>query len=183
MTDPAKIASDITIRQSKEVEKFGLSPLTGKICCISLGFSDNPIQTFISKDELIVLSFAAEQLSTYNYVFDRIVTFNGKSFDIPYLTIRTAINGILLKPLANSKYDHSQHLDVRNWLTNFDQYGRGTLEDWCIRFGVLDSYSGAKGSDIQSLYNEDKLQEIGDKCQRDVELLRKLYQKIERYIE
>jgi hypothetical protein len=61
------------------------------------------------------------------------VTFNGKSFDFPYINIRSAILGIPV-PRTFSRHPDFQRIAIlmsAEVLTNFNPYKKGTLEFFC----------------------------------------------------
>ena len=193
MTDPDKIKADVEKKYNAAVtdmaEKFGLSAMTGKICAVGWwggthGAGKNTIDwgtpsplCETSKDERALLNKIALMLDAAGHLV-MLVTFNGKSFDLPFIKVRAAINNIRLPALPrDSKYDLSRHFDVRSALTNFDQFGKGTLSQWALLFG-LKVGEGASGKDVQALYNANDLVTIDEHCKGDVALTAKLYERI-----
>lgn len=69
----------------------------------------------------------------------RLVTFNGKSFDLPVLRARAAILGLQVPklPWRNWLYpwDDGAHADLRILLTQ-ERKARGTLQAWAEGFGI-----------------------------------------------
>ena len=183
MTDPIKIQADIGKKKCKVASEFALSPLTGKICCFALKHGEEEIVTTASKDEKEVLISIAATLSSFNYTFDTLVGFNSKSFDIPFIRTRCAINNIPLKllHLDGSKYSQESHFDIRSALTNFDSYGKGTLEEWCLRFGIITIKSQVASKDIQEQYDLGNLHTIAQKCKQDVDMTYQLFNKVKSY--
>ena len=84
----------------------------------------------------------------------KIITFNGKSFDIPFIKIRAAILGIQIPPLSSRKYETDRHFDVREILTNFGANQKGTLKEWSIVFGCEPPKDS--GKDIHLLTKEER---------------------------
>lgn len=189
--DPDKIQADIDdklIRAKLTLEsEFALSPMTGKVCCVGYQWlmsdehnSYQKPEAFSSKNEVEILQeiqslfLDTDQLTIF-------ITFNGKSFDFPFLKIRCAINGIPVKfPKRDTKYDLDTHFDVRSALTNFEQYGKGKLPQWAMRFGIPVTNLHT-GSTIQDHYDKDELNTISDICKGDVELTSTIYSKIKDY--
>ncbi len=189
-TVPIEIVQEILGNLKKKSEadavaEFGLSPLTGKICCIGYGRAeteDEPlkIKGIVSKDEKVVLNAIAELVNSSSQL-TTFITFNGKNFDLPFIKIRAAINEVPINfQFTDKKYDLYPHFDVRSALTNFEQYGKGSLEVWARRFGIMTD-GEATGADIQGLYNAGQFDEIANKCKGDILKTYALYQSIHTY--
>lgn len=182
ITDPSKIEADIQFKTANakfELQSsFALSPMTGKICCFGWKVDNGSPVSFASENEAEILTEIAtlfadtDQLTTF-------ITFNGKSFDMPFIKVRSAIYSAsyISFPRRDTKYDLGSHFDVRSALTNFDTFGKGKLSQWCLRFGLpipIEHHGGT----IQELYNEGNLTRIGEICMSDVEATYSLYQRI-----
>lgn len=194
--DPDAIAANYKEKYDAAVgeitAKFGLSPMTGKICCVgwwkgSYAAGSDRIdwatllpESVEDENELICLKKAAELINSLSQL-STLVGFNSKSFDLPFIKVRCAVKGIGLQyRLRDSKYDLSMHFDVRSALTNFEQFGKGTLTQWSMLFGCSNEYS-LDGSMVQSLYDVKDLITIGRKCRDDVSNTGRIYEKIFRY--
>lgn len=111
----------------------------------------------------------------------RVVTFNGRSFDLRFITLRSLAHGITPSiPTATvrdwfARYRVYPHCDVRDLLTNWDSWGDGTLTDWCAFLGVPCDLHGIEGSDVYRLYRAGDLDAIAAKCRTDVRATRDLY--------
>lgn len=112
----------------------------------------------------------------------RVVTYNGRQFDGPYLMIRSALHGIApTMNLAGHRYDTLPHCDLAEILT-FRGVLRGgfSLDYWCRRFGITSPKDeGLDGSRVQEYYEAGRLQEIVDYCIRDVAATARLFQRLE----
>jgi len=196
LVDPAKIQASIDKKRSKILDEAALSPLTGKIICYSLIARDYDGEAKTESTEVINMGAINNEIDLLNKLklvistisgrtflnqIDTIVSFNGKSFDIPFLITRCAIHGIesMFKP--SNRYELNHHFDIRSALTNFDQFGKGTLTDWCRAFGIKLETAHIVGSDISKLWKSGKYQDIKDKCLEDVNLMYKLYYRIANY--
>ncbi len=97
----------------------------------------------------------------------RWVTFNGKSFDVPFLTARTVANG--LAPTRNDltdtyPYSNDPHADLMG-LWREPSY---SLEGLCIFLGVdSPKEEGVDGSDVAGLVEEGDLGRVAAYCERD----------------
>lgn len=191
--DEVKIQIDLNEKMEKAKENlresFALSPLTGKICCVGYKLYGDLLhstagvtitegtKTLCSKDEIEILE-NIQQVLDFTDQLTTFITFNGKSFDLPFLKVRAAIHGININfPRNDTKYNLDSHFDIRSALTNFDNYGKGTLSQWAMRFGIELPVEHT-GNAIQVCYNGGDLEAISNICKSDVETTHQLYNKI-----
>lgn len=108
LKDPAKIQADLEKKRVEQIQKMALDGLWGKVACI--GYRGEFInEVHIADEQEMLEKFVSITCDK------RIVTYNGKSFDIPFIAKRCAILGI--KPLGMfdrwiNKYDSERHLDI-----------------------------------------------------------------------
>lgn len=123
--------------------------------------------------------------------YDQFITFNGRSFDAPYLMIRSAINKIKpTKNLMTYRYESDQygktimHLDLLDRLTFFGAVRRkGSLHMWCRAFGIESPKSkGVSGEDVAQLFKDKEYFKIAEYCFDDVLATEKLYEYWEKYV-
>jgi 3'-5' exonuclease len=111
----------------------------------------------------------------------RLVTFNGRGYDGPILTIRSAQLG--LKPsrdLVPYRYDIGEHCDLADVLGFQGAYNeRYSLDYWCRRFDIESPKGSIDGSQVGRAYREGRIEDIGEYCLRDVRATAQLYQKLE----
>jgi hypothetical protein len=116
--------------------------------------------------------------------YDRVVSFNGRRFDGPFLSVRSAVHG--LKPsrnLAGYRYSIEEHVDLLEVLTFFgttswDQ--TPTLHAACVAFGVPSPKTEEiHGYTVDVFYRQGRLREIADYCRRDVEATAELFRRLE----
>ena len=94
-------------------------------------------------------------------------TFNGKDFDVPFLTARSARHGIepTCQGLLNTyPYSQSPHADLQTIWGNAHNYG---LEDLCSHLGVPNPKKGLKGSEVARAVAEGRMDEVKEYCERD----------------
>jgi hypothetical protein len=112
----------------------------------------------------------------------RIVTFNGRMFDGPFLMLRSALLGV--RPslnLAGYRYSIETHCDVAEVL-NFHGAVREnfSLDYWCRRFRITSpKEQGLDGSQVQATYEAGGLEDIARYCVRDVVATAGLYAALE----
>ena len=165
-------------------EEPGLHWLTGKICCIGIcdlgTLRDDGKPKFIAatgKDERKILKKFQATLSEIDPT--TFVTFNGLTFDMPFLIHRVErydeFSEIMNRLPSLNKYDR-RHIDI------YDRTGgrwsiNAKLQEYAIHYGFnypleLDA------SMTQDLYDADKLKEIEKKCKYDNWVTAALYGKL-----
>jgi hypothetical protein len=111
----------------------------------------------------------------------RLVSFHGRGYDGPMLTIRSAQHG--LRPsrhLVGSRWSMADHCDLME-VFNFQGAVRESysLEYWCRRFDVESPKGSIDGSQVGRYYRDGKIDEIGEYCLRDVRATAQIYRRLE----
>jgi predicted PolB exonuclease-like 3'-5' exonuclease len=110
----------------------------------------------------------------------QLVSWNGGGFDLPVLNYRALIHGINAARFWEmgdedrdfkwnnylSRY-HTRHLDLMDHLAMYTGRANAPLDDLAKLCG-FPGKMGADGSQVWSLYQEGRLQEIRDYCETDV---------------
>ncbi|MEK7554456.1 MAG: ribonuclease H-like domain-containing protein [Patescibacteria group bacterium] len=185
--------------------ELGFSPLTGSIVAIGVldvdagkggvyyqspdkkaeRFEEDGV-TYEAMDEKgITRKFwdIAEQYQVF-------ITFNGRSFDVPFLLVRSAIHGIrATKDLMKGRYLYQQHADAIHidLLDQLSFYGamrrKGNLHLWTRAFGIQSPKAGGiTGDDVSLLFKKKKYIDIARYNARDLEATKELYKKWEDYL-
>jgi predicted PolB exonuclease-like 3'-5' exonuclease len=162
-------AEYIQSKKDEIAEDFALSPMTGKILGIGMLLPETDMATYIEDTEIEMLKYLGDLFAKG---VGKIITFNGKGFDIPFLKIRSAILGVPIPPIFNKKYDVDRHFDVREVLTNFGANQKGTLKQWAIVFGLEPQKDS--GKNIHLLSKEDRQA----KCLADCRITNHIYQRL-----
>lgn len=102
----------------------------------------------------------------------RLVSFNGRSFDLPVIKYRAMKHGIAPKWFyTNDKYSYrysfEHHCDLLDQLSDYGASARIKMQEACAILGIPNKL-GCDGSQIESLYHSRKLSEIRDYCELDV---------------
>ena len=164
-------------------ERFGLDPCTGRIVCVGLYWLEvDRSRAYCQTDERELLSNFWADLAQVRPT--RFVTFNGKSFDFPYIIVRSAILGVMAPRdvlLDTRRFATDRHFDVREALTNYDRYRKGTLEYFCQIFGVASPKNGMDGSHVGEYYKAGRIDEIAEYCLADCRATGALYERIRHY--
>lgn len=177
--DADKIAAKIEAAKISQRQKMALSPLTGKICAIGYGeeyFGLDITVDIRSEKEMIIDFFKRISLGK-----NRIVTFNGNNFDLPFIWKRAIILGIEPSFCIGSlvkRYSTAFHFDILQVWSGWNSQGYEKMDfiskrllgeckkdfDHCRTIDLLQSEAG---QDV-----------LRDYCSKDVELTYKLYNKI-----
>jgi 3'-5' exonuclease len=184
---------------------LGFSPLTGEIVAIGLldyyknegavyyqapGQKNEEIKEdgiqFKQMDEKMMLQKFWE-LATRYQVF---ITFNGRSFDMPFIMARSAIHGVRpTKDLMRGRYLYQNnpdalHIDLLEQLSFYGATRRkGSLHLWSRAFGIESPKSGGiTGDDVGPLFKRGKFLDIARYNVGDIRATRELYSKWEQYL-
>lgn len=116
--------------------------------------------------------------------FDRFVTFNGRTFDGPFLSVRSAIHGLLpSKNLLGYRYSMETHVDLLEILTFQGAVARDqtpTLHSACVAFGIPSPKSEEMhGYAVGDAYHDGRLAEVAEYCRRDVDATAALFRRLE----
>ena len=106
----------------------------------------------------------------------QLVSFNGRGFDLPVLKYR-AMRNFVSVPLLHDKsnkwenyavrYASHWHCDLLEVLSDYGASPRVTLDEICTVLGVPGKV-GLDGSQVEEMYDEGRLAEIGAYCETDV---------------
>ena len=116
--------------------------------------------------------------------YDKVVTFNGRQFDIPFLYLRSAQLDVPItrKNWLGYRFATEPHCDLAEQLTFYNVSGgsgaarRFNLDFYCRIFGIDSPKShGVTGMDVNQLMEEERYGEIAEYCLRDVFATVKLF--------
>jgi predicted PolB exonuclease-like 3'-5' exonuclease len=135
--------------------------------------SDGAVESFRTEDDML-REFWALVGARFR---GRIITFNGRSYDGPVLTIRSAQRGITAtRDLVGYRYDLAQHCDLADVLRwQGALWGGYNLDYWCRRFGIESPKQGVDGGDVGELFAAGRIAEIAEYVLRDVKATAELY--------
>lgn len=174
------------------------SPLTGFIVAIGvLDVGKNQAVVYYqdpsgkqndTEDEQVVYKPMGERQMLESFwggasKYSEFITWNGRSFDIPYLMVRSAVHQVpVSKDLMSHRYVGSQRFDSKH-IDLFDQvsfYGAvrrpGSLHMWCRALGVDTPKSGeVAASDVGLAFREGKGLEIAQYNAKDLFATKQLY--------
>lgn len=192
-----------TARTPEEAEEIksnlSFSPLTGQIIAIGILNPDTDkgavyfqapggdqehseeegVQYFPSTEKEILEKFW-EIIQHY----DQFVTFNGRSFDCPYIMIRSAV--LKVKPSKNLvPYRYGdEHIDLFDRLGFFGAVRRTlNLHMWCQALGIKSPKSeGVSGDEVDGLFKNKEYLKIAKYCFGDLRATKELFDYWNKYI-
>jgi DNA polymerase elongation subunit (family B) len=210
LTDWVYKKSDKPKEQTNLIDQIkkstGLSPFSGKIISIALlnpktlqGAvyflnSAKKFKPFTKKKVLYQACLDEKEIIKAFWKtaikYDQFITYNGNSFDVPFLFIRSAINKIRPKKnLMSNRYLNSQlfdskHVDLLDQLTFYGAFfSRPKLHTACRAFGIKSpKYQGVNGDDVKKLYQKKLFLEIAKYNVRDVIATAELFNLWEKYL-
>ncbi len=184
---------------------LGFSPLTGEIVAIGVYdteknkgvvyYQSPDIETQEYRQENFIFKSITETEMLKNFwqgasKYQEFISFNGRSFDAPFLMLRSAVHEI--RPTVNlmarrylSSYQQEiRHVDLMDQLTFYGAVRRrGNLHLYCQTFGIKSPKDrGITGDDVQRLFQEKKYQEIAEYNSWDLIATFELYQKWLKYV-
>ena len=187
-------------------EGLGFSPLTGEIVAIGVFDTDKNKGVvyyqapdveitehrdgnfiFKPKTEAEMISAFWQGAKDYN-IF---VSFNGRSFDVPFILIRGAKHKIkpsvdlMARRYLQSNYSPVKHVDLLDQLAFYGAVRRrGNLHLFCQTFNIKSPKAGGiSGDDVGRLFREKKYREIAEYNSWDLIATWELYQVWQKYID
>ncbi len=178
-------------RRAELVRQLSLYPLTAHVVCIAMVNADSGRgQVLYTADEyepdddgeVKFVPFADESELLQDFWelakrYDHIVTFNGRSFDVPFLYLRSAVLAVEItrKDWLGYRFQTEPHCDLAEQLTFYGVSGRDgaarrfNLDFYCKAFGLESPKAqGVTGMGVADLVVEGRYREIAEYCLRDV---------------
>ena len=190
----AEKETDEAIREQKQEEAIrllSLYPLTAKVVTIGMLNTETEKSLILfegSEEEWENEEKSIHYKSTnetemlrlfWEYVkkAKRIITFNGRQFDVPFLMTRSAM--LKIKPTVNflkNRYDISRHIDLLEMFTYHGLVKKFNLDFYCRAFGIESPKAdGITGMDVKQLYNAGLTKDIAVYCGNDIKATYELY--------
>ncbi len=124
--------------------------------------------------------------------YSKFVTFNGRSFDVPFLMIRSAVNQT--KPSVNlmgnrylemqRKLRMAEHIDLFDQLSFYGSVRRRPKLHFATQAFGIESPKGEEmdGAEVPQAFKEGRYKEIAKYCMHDVVATKKLYEYWDKYL-
>ncbi|MEW5843234.1 MAG: ribonuclease H-like domain-containing protein [Bacteroidota bacterium] len=115
---------------------------------------------------------------------EKVISFNGRNFDIPFILMRSAINKIKpSKNLMRNRFDTNFHLDLLELFTFYGITKKFNLDFYCHSFGIESPKSkGITGMEVKELYKAGRIKDIAIYCGEDVKATYELYKIWNQYL-
>jgi hypothetical protein len=173
---------------------MGLSPLLGKV--VSLAFADasvegGPIRALVvppagrehdafpewmhplTEPQLLAAFWTLAREA------ETVVTFNGRNFDLPFLTTRSVVHGVPVRVDLNTKpYALRPHLDLYRVLMGERALGPGSLDVVCWALGIESPKGELDGSMVAPVYATGDVERIATYNAADVRATVALYHRL-----
>ena len=187
-------------KREELIRMMNLWPFTAQVVCIAMINAETlrGQVIFIADDfesnsrdvtgvEFVPVMDEVELLNQFWVVashYDKVVTFNGRKFDVPFLYLRSAQLDVPItrKNWLGYRFATEPHCDLAEQLTFYNVSGRSgaarrfNLDFYCRIFGVDSPKShGVTGMDVNQLMEEQRYGEIAEYCLRDVFATVKLF--------
>jgi DNA polymerase elongation subunit (family B) len=197
----ANLESDHEHEIEKIKSQLGFSPLTGRI--ISIGMfdvermlgavyfsGDGTKGTFVDGDYTFKERTEKEMLEDFwegALSYDVFVTFNGRSFDVPFLLHRSVALGVrpsveLLKNRYLTKQSLPYHVDLLDELTFYGAMSRRSLHLFCRAYGIESPKGLVDGDYVAELFLRKKFRDLARYNAQDVTATTALYEKWKQYL-
>lgn len=174
---------EIEARRQEIIGRFSLDPATGAIICIGLLDTENGHERALYYREEKKLLTAFWDVLGQNPP-ELFVTFNGKTFDFPFINIRSAILGISPSmPLPMRRHTTEPHFDVREVLAGNDRHRQGNLDYFCAVFDIPSPKEHMDGAAVGEAFRQGRLDEIARYCLADCRATAALYERLRPYYE
>ncbi len=186
-------------------EGLGFSPLTGEVVAIGIldaerdrgavyyqapGGEGKTFEEDRFKYEALSEGDMLRKFWEVAEKYDTFVSFNGRSFDAPFLMIRSAIRGVRpSKNLVANRYlsyqpHDAKHVDLLEQLSFYGALRRkGGLHLWTRAFGIESpKAAGVSGDDVGALFAEGRYEDIARYNARDLDATLALYRKYQEFL-
>lgn len=191
--------ADTDAKRQEAIQKLNLYPTTAQVIALAMlnpdtgagkvFYQTDQKETFFSDDGKIEFRSCNEkELLTHFWDninrYEQFITFNGRSFDCPFLMLRSAI--LSIKPTRNLmpyRYDVSVHCDLLEQFTFYGATKKFNLDFYCKAFGVKSPKSdGITGLDLGDLFRERRFKDIATYCLGDVVAITELFRRWDAYM-
>lgn len=150
----------------KVVKNLSLGMTTAKVCCASWAHDDLPVvESSCGEDEESIIKDLLENMNGLGSE-DCIVTYNGDKFDLKILRLRAMKYGFKFPNKAKS-------VDL---MAALYPYGSWVKQDDLAQFLGLNP-SPSDGSQVYSMYQDERWDEMVEYCNMDVRQLAEIFEK------
>jgi len=171
-----KKKSKYTPRTFEEfVESTGLDGSYGRIACISYAINNEPIKTLFGDEKKMLTGFWDIAKNA-----DLFIGFNLMDFDLRFIYQRSVILGVKpSKDLNFARYRNFPIYDIMCEWSKWNLQSKISLHALSKVLGIPSPKEGEiEGKDVAKAYQDGRIKEICQYCEKDVETTRKIYKKM-----
>lgn len=196
LTQQEELAKKLQRMQAGKVEEIdqeasaslimGTSPYFGEIITIGLLFDDgmgNTSEVALVGEEKEILENFWDMIKAHKTAL--FISYNGLSFDVPFIVKRSMRWGILpTNPafLNTKRFQKYPHFDVKDIISDFDKFAAPSLRLACDLLGVPSpKEEEIKAENVAQAFAQGRIREIAEYCKRDVVATYALYKKLQGY--
>lgn len=157
------------------VESTGLDGSYGRIACISYAVNDEPIKTLVGDEKKMLTDFWEIAKNA-----DLFIGFNLMDFDLRFIYQRSIILGI--KPSQNLSFARYRNFPIYDIMCEWSKWNlqsKISLHALSKVLGIPSPKEGEiEGKDVAKAYQDGRIKEICEYCEKDVDVTRKIYKKM-----
>ena len=182
--DPAEVSHRMSLAPltARILSVAMLNPATGRgkvwyehPGCAPAGTGDGLFEMLPATEEEILTGFWSAVTG-----FERLITFNGRLFDCPFLMLRSALLGVPpSRNLLPYRFSAREHCDLLDQLTFYGAIRKFTLEAYCRGFGIARPGGEPWRPDFSRLVNQEGHREIAEHAAGTVRATAELYRRWE----
>jgi 3'-5' exonuclease len=176
--------------------RMNLTPLTARILAIAMVNPDTGIgkvfyehpggeeSTGVDGQATLIPCTEVEMLQNFWETvthYPRVITFNGRVFDGPFLMLRSALIGVpITRNLVPYRYSAAEHCDLLDQFTYYGATRKFNLDFYCKSFMIPSPKAdGITGLDLGNLVEAGRYRDIAEYCLRDVRATVELFHRWE----
>lgn len=172
--DPDKIAAYIAEKKVEAVKDGALSALTGEVCAIAYSRNDTDVVITATDgvtEAQLLAAFWAQAVLTIRST-SKLVGFNIKSFDLPFLLRRSWVHKVAHPAIWVDRYFLGTHVwDLRETWQLGDRQAPGSLDRICRALGL--GQKTGNGADFGALLASDPAK-AREYCLNDLQMTKAL---------
>lgn len=163
----------------KELEAFladtAFDGAFGRIACISYVINNEGVKTLCQTEQEMLNEFWKIARS-----IDLFVGFNIIDFDMRFIYQRSIIKGIRpTRDLTFARYRNNPMYDLMHEWSKWNLQNKISLDSLAKALNLPSSKDGEiEGKDVAKAWDDGRIKEICEYCEKDVELTRKIYKKM-----
>ncbi len=152
----------------------GLAGEFGRIVCLAYGIDDQPVEVLWGEELEILTSFWKISASTKQFIGHNVF-----GFDFPFIMKRSRILGV--QPSQELNFARYRQFPIYDTMQEWDLWNprnSTSLDTLAKALSLPTSKDAMDGSQVAEYYAAGRIEEICEYCQKDVELTRRVHQRM-----